>query len=161
MTSKTDRDGAVTQYAYDQENDLTNRLMPGGVLTWQATYNNAGQILTEKNVGSSAATTARSDTYAYYSSGSFVGLLQTHTDGRGVACTHTYDDYLRPLTLTYTNSAGGSPPEQSLSTTFGYEVRGMVSIASPKVLRPIRLALPRLSSAPTTRTVFWARNSLP
>jgi RHS repeat-associated protein len=126
VISKTDRDGAVTQFAYDQESNLTNRLMPGGVLSWQATYNNAGEILTEKNVGS-GGTTARSDTYSYYSSGSFVGLLQTQTDGRGVACTHTYDDYLRPLTLTYTNSAGGSPPEQSLSTTFGYEVRGMVN----------------------------------
>ena len=127
MTSKTDRDNALTQFAYDAAGDLTNRTMPGGVLAWRATYNNTGQILQEYNLGSGNAG-ARTNTYAYYSSSSpFLGLLQTRTDGRGVICTHVYDDWLRTLTLTYTNTAVGSPAEQSLTTAFGYEARGMLT----------------------------------
>ena len=52
-TSKTDRDSALTTYAFDPMGDLTNRSMPGN-LQWRATYNNAGQMLQEWNVGSGA-----------------------------------------------------------------------------------------------------------
>ena len=73
ITSKTDRDNALTTYAYDPMGDLTNRTMPGG-LQWQATYNNAGQMLQEQNVGGGIAT--RTNTYSYFSSGNpFAGLL--------------------------------------------------------------------------------------
>ena len=64
MTSKTDRDNALTQLAYDVAGDLTYRTMPDGVLTWRATYNNAGQILQEYNLGFGNAG-ARTNSYAY------------------------------------------------------------------------------------------------
>src|SRR5207247_10214730 len=80
MTSKTDRDNASTQLAYDAAGDLTNRTMPGGVLAWRATYNNAGQILQDYNLGSGNAG-ARTNTYPSYSSRRpFVGLIHTRTD---------------------------------------------------------------------------------
>jgi RHS repeat-associated protein len=120
-TSKSDRDNALTTYAYDPMNDLTNRTMPFG-LQWQATYNNAGQMLQERNFGGSTAT--RTNTYSYYSSGNtFAGLLQTKTDGRGVSCTYSYDDWLRQASMTYS----GSLPEQNLTTTWQYEPRGYVT----------------------------------
>lgn len=121
VTSKLDRDNALTTYAYDSLNDLTNRAMPGG-LQWQASYNNAGQMLQERNFGGVVAT--RTNTYLYYSSSSaFAGLLETKTDGRGVSCTYTYDDWLRQSTMTYS----GSLPEQNLTTTWQYEPRGFVT----------------------------------
>ena len=104
-----------------QMGDLTNRTMPGS-LQWQATYNNAGQMLQERNYGGSTGT--RTNTYAYFASGSpFAGLLQTKTDGRGVTCTNAYDDWLRVTT----NAYGGSLPEQNLTTTWQYEPRGFVT----------------------------------
>ena len=121
LVSKSDRDNALTIYAYDPMNDLTNRTMPGN-LQWQATFNNAGQMLQEQNFGGGIAT--RTNTYSYYSSGNaFAGLLQTKADGRGVSCTYTYDDWLRQATMTYS----GSLPEQNLTTTWQYEARGFVT----------------------------------
>ena len=90
-------------------------------MQWQATNNNAGQILQERNVSGSAAT--RTNTYAYFASGSpFAGLLQSKTDGRGVTCAYAYDDCSRP-----TNAYTGSLPEQNLTTTLQYEPRGFVT----------------------------------
>ena len=121
LTSKSDRDNALTSYAYNPQGDLTNRTMPGG-LQWLATYNNAGQMLQEQNVGGTSAT--RTNTYSYFSSGSpFAGMLQTKTDGRGVSCSYIYDDWLRPTNMTYS----GSLPEQYLTTTWKYEPRGFVT----------------------------------
>ena len=121
LTSKSDRDNALTIYAYDPMSDLTNRTMPGG-LQWQASYNNAGQMLQERNFGGGIAT--RTNTYSYFSSGNvFAGLLQTKTDGRGVSCTYSYDDWLRQASMTYS----GSLPEQNLTTTWQYEPRGYVT----------------------------------
>jgi YD repeat-containing protein len=59
----------------------------------------------------------------YYTYNSTTGLLQTSTDGRGVTCTRTYDPFLRPLT----NAYSGSLPEQNLSTSWGYDPRGLVT----------------------------------
>jgi len=124
MTEKVDRDSAVTLYAYDPMSNLTNRTMPGG-LQWQAAFNNAGQMLQERNVGGSGAT--RTNTYSYFSSANvFAGLLQTKTDGRGVSCTYAYDDWLRPTNMTY----AGASPEQNLTTTWQYEPRGFVTSIS-------------------------------
>src|SRR5208283_1980192 len=120
-TSKSDRDNALTTYAFDPMNDLTNRTMPFG-LQWQATYNNAGQMLQEQNVGGGIAT--RTNTYSYFYSGNpLAGLLQTKTDGRGVSCTYSYDDWLRPTNMAYS----GSLPEQQLTTTRKYEPRGFIT----------------------------------
>jgi len=121
LVSKSDRDSALTTYTYDPMSDLTNRTMPGG-LQWQATYNNAGQMSQEQNFG--GASTTRTTTYSYYSSGNpFAGLLQTKTDGRGTSCAYSYDDWLRPTNMAY----NGSLPEQQLTTTLQYEPRGFVT----------------------------------
>lgn len=121
MTSKVDRDNAPTSYAYDRMGDLTNSLMPGN-FQWQASYNNAGQILQGQNFGGGNPT--RTTTYSYFSSGnSFAGLLQTKTDGRGTSCSYAYDDWLRPTNV----ACSGSLPEQNLTTTWQYEPRGYVT----------------------------------
>jgi len=119
---KSDRDAAVTTYAYNPLGNVTNRTMPGG-LQWQARFNNAGQMLEEKNVGSGGAAT-RTNTYTYFTAGSpFAGLLQTQTDGRGVACTYSYDDWLRVATNIHSTVVGGN----SMISTWKYDSRGMVT----------------------------------
>jgi len=119
LVQKTDRDSAVTSYAYDAFNDLTNRVMPGTNLVWVATYNNAGQVLTNWERSGSSGT--RTNTYVYFATGSpFAGLLQTKTDGRGVTCTNIYNDRL----WVTTNAYAGSLPQQDLTTIWQYEPRG-------------------------------------
>jgi RHS repeat-associated protein len=122
VVTQTDRDSAQTTFAYDAIGNVTNRGMPGG-LSWRARYNNASQVLEEFNLGTGGVAT-RTNTYTYYSSASaFAGLLQTRTDGRGVACTYTYDDWLRSAT----NSHSGAPAEHNLTTAFGYNARGLLT----------------------------------
>jgi RHS repeat-associated protein len=121
VINKTDRDGAFTSYGFDALGDVTNETLPGG-LQWRATYNNAGQRLKDWNVSGSSGT--RSNTYAYFSSGSpFAGLLQTRTDGRNTTCTYAYDDWLRVTNL----ACSGTLPEQNLTTTWQYEPRGFAT----------------------------------
>jgi len=121
LTGKVDRDGAPTTYAYDPMGDLTNRTMPFG-LQWQATYSNAGQKLWEQNASTGNAT--RTTTYTYYASGSpFAGLLATKTDGRGVTCTYSYDNWLHDAT----NVCTGLLSEENLTTVRQYEPRGYVT----------------------------------
>ena len=120
-TAKYDRDNAPTTYSFDAMGNLTNCTLPGG-LQMQATYTNSGQILQKQNFGNGNVT--RTTTYGYYSSGTpFAGMLQTKTDGRGVACTFSYDDWLRPTNLAFT----GASPEQYVTTALRYEVRGYVT----------------------------------
>jgi RHS repeat-associated protein len=114
VTSKTDRDGAVTTYAYDPAGNRTNMVMPGGLI-WRAAYNNALQMQYDCDVGSGSAVT-RSNSYTYYST---TGLLQTKTDGRGVICTHYFDAFLRPSSNVYS----GPLPEHNMTTAFSYDPR--------------------------------------
>ncbi|MCX7722211.1 MAG: DUF6531 domain-containing protein, partial [Verrucomicrobiae bacterium] len=124
ITTEINRDWATTSYQYDPLGNVTNRLMPGG-LKWQARYNNAGQMLEEKNVGSDGAVT-RTITYAYYPAGHrWAGLLQTRNDGRNVACTYGYDDWLR----TATNAFTGPAPEHNLAVIWQYDPRGLLTNA--------------------------------
>ncbi len=121
LRSTTDRDNAPTAFDYNAMGSLTNRTMPGG-LKWRAEYNAAGQMTKSFNVADASGT--RTNTYTYYAANSpFAGLLQTHTDGRGVVRTATYDAYLRPLTNNYT----GSLAEHNFKTVFQYDVRGLVT----------------------------------
>ena len=151
MTSKVDRDSAVTTYAYDPMGDLTNRTMPGG-FQWQATYNNAGQMLQERNYGGGAGT--RTNTYVYFAGGSpFAGLLQTKTDGRGVTCTNAYDDWLRVTTNTY----AGSLPEQNLTTIWQYEPRGFATNITEQ-FASTNTGPATSSGAPLTLTANWRPN---
>jgi RHS repeat-associated protein len=119
---KVDRDNALTTYAYDPLNDLTNRAMPGSNLIYAASYSPAGQILNERNL--SGGSFARSNNYSYFASGTpFAGLLQTRTDGRGVSCLYAYDSWLRATNFAYT----GPLAEQDLTTTLQYEPRGYIT----------------------------------
>jgi RHS repeat-associated protein len=121
LTVRVDRDDAYTYFYPDAMGNITNRVMPGG-LQWRATYNNAGQMTKEWNVGGTSGT--RTNTYNYFSSGSpFAGLLQTRTDNRGVTSTITYDSWLRPAT----NSQSGSLAEQNLTTAWQYDARGLAT----------------------------------
>lgn len=125
VKTETARDYAATTYDYDAMGNLTNRTMPGG-LKWTAVYNSAGQMLQERNVGG-GGTATRTNTYVYYAAGSaFAGLLQTSTDGRNVACTHYYDDWLRPAS----NSYSGSLPEHNLACSWQYDARGLMTSAA-------------------------------
>ena len=121
MTKKTDRDNAVTTYAFDPLGDVTSRTMPGN-LQWNATNNNAGQILKDWNANGTAG--ARTNTYTYFAAGSpFAGLLQIRVDGRNTTNAYSYDDLLRPTNVVST----GLLPEQNLTTTWQYEPRGFVT----------------------------------
>jgi RHS repeat-associated protein len=123
-TSKTDRDNALTTYAYNPLNNLTNRTMPGG-LQWRAVFNNAGQMLRDWNLSGTSAT--RSNNYVYFASGSpFAGLLQTKIDGRNTTNTFAYDDWLRVTNM----ACSGTLPEQKLTTGWQYEPRGFVTAIS-------------------------------
>jgi len=122
VTQKVDRDNAVTTYAYDPLNDLTNRVMPGSNLVYTASYTNSGRMLAEWNQSGGSYT--RSNNYSWFAGGSpFAGLLQTRTDGRGVSCVYSYDSWLRATNFAYT----GPLPEQDLTTTLQYEPRGFIT----------------------------------
>jgi RHS repeat-associated protein len=125
LTAKTDRDNAASTYLYDSLGDLTNCVLPSGSLQWNASYNNAGQLLSEQYFASGSAN--RSTTYGYYSSGNpFAGLLQTKTDGRGTASAFAYDDWLSLTNQTCT----GSLAEQNVTTSWKFEPRGFVTAIS-------------------------------
>lgn len=112
---------AMSLFSYDAMGNVTNRAMPGELI-WRASYNNAGQILKEFNLGTGNAG-ARTNSYNYFGSSSpWAGLLQTRTDGRGVACTHLYDDWLRAATNTYS----GTLAEHALQTERIYDARGQL-----------------------------------
>ena len=120
LVSKTDRDNALTTYAYDALGDLTRRTMPGG-LQWVAGYNPAGQMLTETNIGAGGVIT-RTNGYAYYGAGSpFAGLLQAHANGKGDVCTYYYDDFLRKSS----NSCVWIAPD-TMSHSWTYDARGLL-----------------------------------
>src|SRR5437660_1741101 len=71
------KDGATTMFAYNALGNTTNRAMPDG-LNWSASFNSAGQILSEQLTG--GGLTSRSFGYSYYSAGNAgVGRLQTMT----------------------------------------------------------------------------------
>jgi RHS repeat-associated protein len=118
----TQRDNALTSFSYDSAGDLTNRIMPGATLTWSATYNNAGQILTEQDSSGGAVT--RGTAYTYYPVGSpFAGLPNTVTDGDGVTRIGTYDNWLRVTNVT----SSGLLPAQQMTVGWTYEPRGYVT----------------------------------
>lgn len=119
---KSDRDGAVTTFAWDGANNPTNRVMPGG-LRWSATYNASGQPLRDWVSGTDGSHT-QSNSYSYYATGSpFAGLLLTKTDGRGATSTCTYDEWLRLINTDRVQN----DPTASLTTTWRFDVRGLAT----------------------------------
>ncbi|MDB6021366.1 MAG: hypothetical protein JWQ04_1223 [Pedosphaera sp.] len=122
VSTETGRDGATTTFAYDALGNVTNRVMPGNILGWTATYNNAGQILTEND--SNGAQTARHFTYTYYPLGDqWAGLRNTVTDDRSVVQTNSYDNYLRVAGV----AATGPLTEQQMSCSWQYDPRGLLT----------------------------------
>lgn len=116
------RDGAITTYEYDAGGNVTNRVMPGSV-KWQAAYDAAGRMLEEKTIGTTGGST-RLTTFGYYAANeAFPGLLKTRTDGRGVVCTYSYDDFLRLASTAHSGSAAS----HNQTTTWKYDVRGPVT----------------------------------
>jgi RHS repeat-associated protein len=115
ITSKTDRDGAVTTYAYDAASDPTSVAVNHGP-AWTASYNSAQQKLYDFDSGSGSVT--RSNSYTYYST---LGLLETMTDGRGVTCIHYYDAFLRPASNVYS----GPLPEHNMTVSWAYDPRNL------------------------------------
>src|SRR5438105_3530198 len=120
MTQKSDRDAALTYLYYDRAGNVTNRVMPGGNLKWQAIYNNAGQVLQDWNVGAGNVGT-RTNSRAYSSSGPFAGLLGSRTDNLGNTCAYSYDDWLRVTNTTHSGTYFYYPIE----TSWGYDRRGL------------------------------------
>ncbi|MBU6409139.1 MAG: hypothetical protein KGR98_02010, partial [Verrucomicrobia bacterium] len=130
VTRMIDRDDALTTFSYDSAGDIQQRAMPGN-LAWSATYNNAGQILTEKD--SNGAQTARSMSYTYYPSGNpDAGLLDTLADGNGVTQTRTYDDWLRLTNVTTT----GALPEQQMTRDWQFDARGFLTDMTQSFANP-------------------------
>lgn len=122
LTQQADRDSAVTTYQYDAAGNRVQQVVPGGLI-WQAAYNNAGLMFTNWNA-SPGGSVLRANGYTFYGSGhQWAGRLQSHTDARSVVCTNYYDDWLRVVTNAYT----GSLAEQQLTTTWQYDVRGLMT----------------------------------
>jgi len=122
VLTQTVRDGATTTFTYDAANNRTSRTMPGS-LSWYASYNSAGQPLQDYDLGAGAVGT-RTNANTYYAAGSpFAGLLQTHIDGRGVTNTVSYDDWLRPVTNTFT----GPLTEHNLTVSRGFDNRSLAT----------------------------------
>ncbi len=124
LTAQTLPDGTVTNFTYDAAGDLLTRTMADGSLVQGQTFDRAGRKLTEQL--SSGTGSTRQYSYAYYPAGSpAVGLLQTVTAPRDTVTT-TYDDFLRPQTVT----TSGALPETNGSTVYGYDRRNLVTSIS-------------------------------
>ncbi|MBP7826889.1 MAG: hypothetical protein KA236_10105 [Verrucomicrobia bacterium] len=137
VSLRMELDGALTGFSYDGLGNVTNRSMPND-LQWQATYNSAGQMLTEND--RNGAQTTRSTVYSYYPAGNaWAGLLKTVTDGRNVTRTNSYDQFLRVATVTTT----GPQAEQQMTLAWNYDVRGLLTNAT--------LAFASTTGGPATR----------
>jgi YD repeat-containing protein len=120
---RSEGDGAITTFAFDAAGNETNRIMPGGA-SWRRRYNTASQLLDDFDLPAGGGAGTRTNTFAYFTSSSaFAGMPQSRTDGRGVACSYTYDDWLRPLT----NTHSGPLPEQNIVTSWKFDVRGVLT----------------------------------
>ena len=120
VSTQTLPDSNLTTFTHDAAGHLTLRAMAGG-LNAEELYDNAGRVTSSRLYN--GATVSRSFAYAYYPSASpWVGLLQTTTAPRDTITT-TYDDYLRPSTVTTT----GAVAETNGTVTYGYDKRGLVT----------------------------------
>ena len=122
--SQTLPEGTVTNFTYDAAGNLLTRAMAGGALDLQQTFDSAGRKLTEALF--SGSTSTRQFAYTYYPSTSpFAGLLQTTTAPRSTV-TVTYDNFLRPQTIT----TAGSLSATNTTTSYAYDNRGLATSIS-------------------------------
>jgi RHS repeat-associated protein len=113
-------DGAQIIVQYNAAGAATNRIMPGG-LTWSATYDTAGRIVSEKE--SNAGESARMLQYDYFTSEPWTGLLWKITDARGVTKVNSYDALLRVWKTDYS----GPLAEHNLHAQLAFDRRGRVT----------------------------------
>jgi RHS repeat-associated protein len=141
LVSQTLPDGTVTNFTSDAAGNPLTRSMANGTLTQAQTYDNAGRKLTEKLY--SGSTSTRNYSYAYYPVGTpDAGLLETVTAPRDTITT-TYDDFLRPSTVS-TLSLSNGPATLNSSTTYTYDLRNLVTgISQTSGLSPLTSSLTR------------------
>ena len=116
-------DTNLTTFTHDAAGHLTLRAMAGS-LNAEELFDNAGRITSSRLYN--GTTVSRQFAYAYYPSTSpWAGLLQTTTAPRDTVTT-TYDDFLRPLTV---SSSPLSALDSQLfsTTTYGYDRRNLVT----------------------------------
>ncbi len=119
-------DGNLTTFTHDAAGNLTLRAMAAG-LSSETVYDNAGRVTSSRLYN--GTTVSRSFAYGYYDAASvWAGLLQATTAPRATVTT-TYDDFLRPLTV---SSSGLSALDTQLSstTTYAYDKRGLLTSAT-------------------------------
>jgi len=128
VLTETTKDGSVTTYSRDPMGDITGRAMPGG-LTWSATYNGAGQILSEQESG--GGLTARNYAYQYYpntnpgGASAWYGMPWVISWNAGaISQTNVYDDLGRLASLATTST---TQPEKCSLTTCQYDPRGQAT----------------------------------
>jgi RHS repeat-associated protein len=113
-------DTNLTTFTHDAAGHLTLREMAGG-LNAEELFDNAGRIISSRLY--SGSTVSRQFAYAYYPNTSvWAGLLQMTTAPRQTMTT-TYDDFLRPYTVT----TAGTAAETNGTTTYGYDRRNLVT----------------------------------
>ncbi len=113
-------DGAATKFVYDAAGNLLQRQMPGA-LSWIATYDSASRKLTEKLV--SDATTTRTWSYTYNTTGFGAGKLAKSTDPKGIVSTITYDAFGRQ---TQVASVDATAAASGLTRVFAYDKRSLL-----------------------------------
>lgn len=124
--------GAATTFVYDAAGNVLERQMPGGQ-THVQTFDAASRKLTEKLLGlGTPRAETRSFGFSYYTSGANIGLPQAVSDPRGVTFTTTYDDFLRPATVT----ADGAQAVQDQTTTYGYDTLNRLTSVAQSFANP-------------------------
>jgi len=113
-------DGAATKFVYDAAGNLLQRQMPAA-LSWIATYDSASRKLTEKLV--QGATTTRTWSYSYNTTGFGAGKLAKSTDPKGIVSTLTYDAFGRQ---TQVASVDATAAASGLTRVFAYDKRSLL-----------------------------------
>lgn len=106
VTSATDGVGDVTLYTYNASGDLVLIVSPTGLIT--SNYVNSAGYVLQKVVQQINQT----NTYTYAN-----GLVQTHTDPRGLALTYQYDALQRAVSVSYPDGTYTSNRHQYLDLT--------------------------------------------
>jgi YD repeat-containing protein len=120
LVQQTLPDGATTKFVYDAAGNLLQRQMPAA-LSWIATYDSASRKLTEKLV--SGATTTRTWSYAYNTTGFGAGKLARSTDPKGIVSTLSYDAFGRQ---TQVASVDATAAASGLTRVFAYDKRSLL-----------------------------------
>ena len=126
LVSEVRSDGTVIKYSCNAAGELLTRSMPQGI-TEQNNYNESGQKVDSLLVGSDGAITR------HYSYNYVQGLLASISDPRGFQTSITYDAWMHPASL---SSSGSSIPEQNQTTTYSYDLRGLLTSVAQKYNDP-------------------------